>query len=57
MQIEPSIKEMQKKIHAALEPDKELHDILHIGGELPAVFPINPWREGWYGVIWQERTI
>ena len=33
----------------------EMHDKLRVDVEMAAIFPISPWREGWYSVIWQDR--
>lgn len=37
-----------------LKDESEIHDKLRVDVELPALFPVNPWREGWYSVIWLE---
>lgn len=37
-----------------LKEESEIHDKLRVDVELPALFPVNPWREGWYSVIWLE---
>lgn len=34
--------------------ESEIHDKLRASVELPELFPVNPWRDGWYSVIWLE---